>query len=95
MAKFVLADGVEVETVREGMEQWILLSPTPAGEALALLLTGEAAVRRGGRLAVRHDREVDRRLVTLIDGLISLRWDHPTFTQLELVGSSGVLEQEG
>jgi len=87
MAKFVLADGVEVETVREGTEQWILLSPTPAGEALALLLTGEAAVR--------HDREVDRRLVTLIDGLISLRWDHPTFTQLELVGSSGVLEQEG
>jgi hypothetical protein len=44
---------------------------------------------------VRHDREVDRRLVTLIDGLISLRWDHPTFTQLELVGSSGLLEQEG
>jgi len=95
MAKFILLEDVEVETVREGMEQWILLSPTPAGEALARLLTGEAPVVRGSRLAVRHDREVDRRLVTLIDGLISLRWDHPTFTQLELVGSSGVLEQEG
>jgi len=65
MAKFVLTEGVEVETVQEGMEQWILLSPTPAGEALALLLTGEAAVR--------HDREVERWLVTLIDGLIRLR----------------------
>jgi hypothetical protein len=95
MAKFILLEDVEVETVREGMEQWILLSPTPAGEALARLLTGEAPVVRGSRLAVRHDREVDRRLGDADRWADQLRWDHPTFTQLELVGSSGVWEQEG
>ncbi|MFN3762239.1 MAG: hypothetical protein ACK4WK_03435 [Anaerolineae bacterium] len=77
--------GGAVGTVWEGAEQWILLPPTPAGEALARLLGGESA-RRDGRIAIRHDREVDRRLVALIDLLVGLRWAHPVFVQLELEG---------
>ncbi|MCX7855166.1 MAG: hypothetical protein N2556_04180 [Anaerolineae bacterium] len=75
-----------VMTVWEGAEQWILLPPTPAGEALARLLGGEVTAGEDGRIAVRHDREVDRRLVALIDLLIRLRWAHPVFVQLELEG---------
>lgn len=85
MNEGILVEG-KVMTVWEGAEQWILLPPTPVGEALARLLGGEVTAREDGRIAVRHDREVDRRLVALIDLLIGLRWAHPVFVQLELEG---------
>ncbi|MBC7228670.1 MAG: hypothetical protein H5T61_15795 [Thermoflexales bacterium] len=85
MEGWILADS-DVVTVREGAEQWILLPPTPIGEALARLLGGEVAVWADGRLAVRHDREVDQRLVALIEVLVGLRWAHPVYVQLDLEG---------
>ncbi len=85
MQEIVLFGDVVIRTVQVGTEQWILFPPTPLGECLARLLGGGAEpVPREGYLGVRHDREVDGRLVQLIDGLIGLRWAHPTFTQLEL-----------
>jgi hypothetical protein len=74
---------VAVRTV--GLDgQQILIQATPWGETLARLLSGKEPVRENGFFVVFHDPEVDARLCELVDTFTTIRWAHPTFTQLVL-----------
>ena len=78
-------EGTLVAVEIEGDGQRIVLQATPQGRRLAQLLAGQdEPERRDGFFVVRHDTEVDTRIVVLVDVLIALRWAHPTYTQLEL-----------
>lgn len=75
---------------RTDSDQQILIQATPQGEGLARLLTGgEEPARQDGFFAVSHSRDVDNRLVDLIDALIDIRWMHPTYTQLIVLNEEG------
>ncbi len=65
--------------------QQIMIQATPWGETLARLLSGEEnPVRENGFFVVFHDPEVDVRLCNLVDTFTTIRWAHPTYTQLVL-----------
>lgn len=65
--------------------QRLLIPNSPQGEWLACLLTGEDnPAHEGEFFVVAHDEGVDDRLLSLVDGLTTVRWCHPTFTQLVL-----------
>ncbi len=65
--------------------QQIMIQATPWGETLARLLSGEKdPVREADFFVVSHDSEVDARLCNLVDTFTTIRWAHPTYTQLVL-----------
>ena len=67
-----------------GSGQRLLFPATPQGERLAGFLLGEPPDGEGDYFVIPHSDDVDRRMIDLIDGLTSVRWAHPTYTQLSL-----------
>lgn len=64
--------------------QRLLIPDTVPGEWLARLLVKGSPEREGNAFVIPHDVDVDRRILNLIDVLTTVRWAHPTFTQLTL-----------
>jgi hypothetical protein len=65
--------------------QWLVLSNTDEGRALAALLTGGLPlVKRGQQLLIAHDAKVDQRIVDLIDQLANARYMAPGLVQMTL-----------
>lgn len=76
---------LEPELGIEPGHQWLVLSDTPEGRALAFLLMGGLPfVRRGKQILVPHNERVDRQLVTLIDELAHVRYQAPDLVQLTM-----------
>ena len=77
---------LEPEFIIEPGHQWLVLSDTKEGQALAILLTadGSPIVRRGNQLLVPHDDLVDRRIVALINELANARYQSPALVQLTM-----------
>jgi len=66
-------------------EQRILVQGTAQGGNLARLLAGvDELAMQSGYFVVPHEPAVDHRLRVLVDTLITIRWSHPTYTQLPL-----------
>ena len=77
---------LEPELSIEPGHQWIVLSDTTEGRALATLLMGSLPlVRRGAQLLVPHDDLVDQRIVALINELANARYQSPALVQLTMV----------
>lgn len=75
----------EPEASIEPGHQWLVLSDTPEGHALAALLTGSAPlIKRGKQVLVPHDERVDAQLVRLINELSHARYQSPSLVQLTL-----------
>jgi hypothetical protein len=80
--KFTI-DGTEINLcpdVAHG-SQIIQIQATEFGTVFAQTL-GAARLENGSYL-VEHTREVDLRIIALVDTLISIRYNHPTYTQLD------------
>lgn len=76
---------LESELSIEPGHQWLVLSDTEEGRALAKLLTGGLPlVKRGQQLLIAHDASVDQRLVELIDQLANARYMAPGLVQMTL-----------
>lgn len=77
---------LEPEVSIEPGHQWLVLSDTPEGHALAALLTGGAPlIKRGKQILVPHDEQVDAQIVRLINELAHARYQSPSLVQLHLV----------
>lgn len=72
--------------------QWIILPTTAEGNALAKLLTGKEELisfldvysKGGMTLKIRHDYDVDKNIVKLIDELAHVRFSAPGLIQMTL-----------
>jgi hypothetical protein len=64
--------------------QRLLIPTTSQGERLAELLLDGPPEREGDRFVVPHSPDVDQRILDLIDTLTTVRWAHPSLTQLTL-----------
>ena len=77
---------LEPEASIEPGHQWLVLSDTPEGHALAAVLTGGAPlIKRGKQILVPHDAKVDEQIVRLINELSHVRYQSPSLVQLQLV----------
>ena len=77
---------LEREMSIEPGHQWLVLSDTPEGHALAAVLTGGAPlIKRGKQILVPHDAKVDEQIVRLINELSHVRYQSPSLVQLQLV----------
>jgi hypothetical protein len=81
-------DGTEVGVEPTLTGQNILVQYADVGQRLASLLAlGSAEIVRLGDVLywhIPHNHEVDRLLMELTDLFISIRYAHPTLTQLEI-----------
>lgn len=76
---------LEPELSIEPGHQWLVLSDTDEGRALAILLTGRLPlVKRGKDLLIPHDDQVDARIVAWIDQLANARYMAPGLVQLTM-----------
>lgn len=76
---------LEPEMSIEPGHQWLVLSDTPEGHALATLLTGGAPlIKRGKQILVPHDAKVDEQIVHLINELSHARYQSPSLVQMTL-----------
>jgi len=76
---------LEPELSIEPGHQWLVLSDTPEGRALAFLLMGGLPlVKRGKQILVPHNDRVDQQLVALIDQLAHARYQAPDLVQLTM-----------
>ena len=76
---------LEPELSIEPGHQWLVLSDTDEGRALAVLLMGHLPlVKRGKQLLVPHDAKVDERIVALINELANARYQSPALVQLTM-----------
>ncbi|MCI0551293.1 MAG: hypothetical protein L0287_10080 [Anaerolineae bacterium] len=76
----------EREMSIEPGHQWLVLSDTPEGHALAALLTGGAPlIKRGKQILVPHNEKVDAQIVALINELSHVRYQSPYLVQMHLV----------
>jgi hypothetical protein len=83
----IQASGIQCGDLRirlqtNGSGQRLLFPATPQGERLAGFLLGQPPDREGDYFVIPHSDDVDRRILELIDGLTSVRWAHPKYTQL-------------
>lgn len=77
---------LEPEASIEPGHQWLVVSDTPEGRALAtLLMGGLPLVRRGSELMIPHDRQADENIVKLINQLAHVRYQSPSLVQLTMV----------
>jgi hypothetical protein len=83
-------DGAQIAIQLAGLKQNILIQRTPAGQHLVRFLGAEPnglpTVQVGGASywPVEHNAEVDTLLKQAIDVLISIRYLHPTFVQMQM-----------
>ena len=76
----------EPEMSIEPGHQWLVLTDTGEGQALATLLTGGLPlIKRGNQILVPHNEAVDRQIVDLIDHLAHARFSAPSLVQLKMV----------
>jgi hypothetical protein len=76
---------LDIALQEDGLDgQRLLIPVTSQGERLAELLLDGLPEREGDRFIVPHSADVDQRILNLIDMLTTVRWAHPSLTQLTL-----------
>ncbi len=76
---------LEPEASIEPGHQWLVVSDTPEGRALAtIIMGGLPLIKRGSELLIPHDRQADENIFKLINQLAHARFSAPALVQLTM-----------